>query len=97
MMRKKGASGAQDEKWPMDSHDVGGGTLILWLKTVRKMDAVGSRNGEWKFGKNPIYSCRAHIATSFVPIAIVIPEQIQRILSDSESTRHPFPGVRGSS
>jgi hypothetical protein len=35
------------------------------------MDTVGSRNGEWKFGKRPIYSCRAHIATSFVPAAIV--------------------------
>jgi hypothetical protein len=35
------------------------------------MDTVGSRNGEWKFGKRPIYSCRAHIATSFVPVAIV--------------------------
>jgi hypothetical protein len=45
--------------------------LIPWLKTVRKMDAVGSRNGEWKFGKNPIYSYRAHIATSFVPTASV--------------------------
>ena len=68
--------------------------LILWLKTVRKMDAVGSWNGEWKFGKNPIYSCRAHIATSFVLAAIVIPERIQRRFSDSESTRHPFPDVR---
>jgi hypothetical protein len=45
--------------------------LIPWLKTVRKMDVVGSRNGEWKFGKRPIYSCRAHIATSFVPAATV--------------------------
>ena len=45
--------------------------LIPWLKIVRKMDAVGSRNGEWKFGKKPIYSCRAQIATSFVPAAIV--------------------------
>jgi hypothetical protein len=35
------------------------------------MDTVGSRNGEGKFGKRPIYSCRAHIATSFVPAAIV--------------------------
>jgi hypothetical protein len=70
-MCKKGAPGAQGKKWPRDSHDVGGGTLIPWLKTVRKMDAVGSRNGEWKFGKNPIYSCRAHIATSFVPAATV--------------------------
>jgi hypothetical protein len=70
--------------------------LIPWLKTVRRMDVVGSRNGEWKFGKNPIYSCRAHIATSFVPAATVIPEHIQRILSNFESTRHPFPGVRGS-
>jgi hypothetical protein len=35
------------------------------------MDTLGSRNGEWKFGKRPIYSCRAHIATSFVPAAIV--------------------------
>ena len=68
--------------------------LIPWLKTVRKMDVVGSRNGEGKFGKNAIYSCRAHIATSFVPAAIVIPEQSQRSLSDSESTRHPFPGMR---
>jgi hypothetical protein len=66
--------------------------LIPWLKTVRKMDVVGSRNGEWKFGKNPIYNCRAHIATSFVPAAIVIPEQSQRSLSDSESTGHPFAG-----
>jgi hypothetical protein len=71
MMRKKGTPGAQDEKWPRDSHDVGGGMLIPWLKTVRKTDVVGSRNGEWKFGKNPIYSCRAHIATSFVPAATV--------------------------
>jgi hypothetical protein len=61
------------------------------------MDAVGSRNGEWKFGKNPIYSGRAYIATSFVPAAIVIPEQIQRRLSDFKSMRHPFPGVRVSS
>jgi hypothetical protein len=38
---------------------------------VRKMDAMGSRNGEWKLGKNPIYSCRAHIATSFVLAASV--------------------------
>jgi hypothetical protein len=45
--------------------------LIPWLKMVRKMDAVGSWNGEWKFGKNPIYSCRAHIATSFVHAATV--------------------------
>jgi hypothetical protein len=55
--------------------------LIPWLKTVRKMDAVGSRNGEWKVGKNPIYSCRAHIATSFVPTATVSsradPEEIE--------------------
>jgi hypothetical protein len=71
MMWKKGAPGVPGKKWPRDSHDVGGGTLIPWLKTVRKMDVVGSRNGEWKFGKNPIYSCRAHIATSFVPAAIV--------------------------
>jgi hypothetical protein len=35
------------------------------------MDTLGSRNGEWKFGKRPIYSYRAHIATSFVPAAIV--------------------------
>jgi hypothetical protein len=45
--------------------------LILWLKTVRKMDVVGSRNGEWKFGKRPIYTCRAHITTSFVSTASV--------------------------
>jgi hypothetical protein len=45
--------------------------LISWLKTARKMDVVGSRNSEWKFGKRPIYSCRAHIATSFVPAATV--------------------------
>jgi hypothetical protein len=47
------------------------------------MDAVGSRNGEWKFGKNPIYSCRAHIATSFVPAATVSSradrEEIERL------------------
>jgi hypothetical protein len=42
-MKKKGALGAQDKKWPKDSHDVGGRTLIPWLKTVQKMDAVGSR------------------------------------------------------
>jgi hypothetical protein len=35
------------------------------------MDTLGSRNGEWKFGKRPIYSCRAHIATSFVPTVTV--------------------------
>jgi hypothetical protein len=35
------------------------------------MDTVGSQNGEWKFGKRPIYSCRAHTATSFVPAVIV--------------------------
>jgi hypothetical protein len=35
------------------------------------MDTLGSRNGEWKFGKRAIYSCRAHIATSFVPAATV--------------------------
>jgi hypothetical protein len=58
------------------------------------MDVVGSRNGERKFGKNPIYSCRAHIATSFVPAATVIPEQIERRFSDLESTRHPIPVVR---
>jgi hypothetical protein len=81
------------KKWPRDNHDVGGGMLIPWLKTVRKMDAVGSRNSEWKLGKNPIYSCRAHIATSFVPTAIVIPERIQRIFNDSESTRHRIFGV----
>jgi hypothetical protein len=45
--------------------------LIPWLKAVQKMDTLGSRNGEWKFGKRPIYNCRAHIATSFVPAAIV--------------------------
>ena len=50
-----GAPGAQDEQWPKDSHDVGGGMLIPWLKTVRKMDVVGSRNGEWKFWKNTLY------------------------------------------
>jgi hypothetical protein len=70
-VEKKGASGALGKKWPRDSHDVGGGTLILSLETVRKMVAVGSRNGEWKFGKNSIYSCKAHIATSFVPAATV--------------------------
>ena len=71
--------------------------LIPWLKTVRKMDAVGSRNSEWKLGKkNLIYSCRAHIATSFVPAAIVIPERIQRIFSYSESTRHRILSVRDS-
>jgi hypothetical protein len=70
--------------------------LIPWLKTVRKMDIVGSRNDEWKFGKNPIYSCRAHIATSFVPASIVIPEHIQRVFSDSESTSHRIPGVQDS-
>jgi hypothetical protein len=89
-----GAPGAQDKKWPMDSPDVGGGMLIPWLKTVWKMDVVGSRNGERKFGKNPIYSCRAHIATSFVPAATVIPERIERRFSDSESTRHPIRDVR---
>jgi hypothetical protein len=94
--KKKGAPGAQDEKYPRDSHDVGSGTLIPWLKTVRKMDAVGFWNGEWKFGKNPIYSCRAHIDTSFVPAAIVIPERIQRIFSYPESTRHRILGVRDS-
>ena len=52
--------------------------LISWLKTVRKMDVVGSRNGEWKFGKNPIYRCRAHIATSFVPAAIVTRQAVFR-------------------
>jgi hypothetical protein len=31
------------------------------------MDTLGSRNGEWKLGKRPIYRFRAHIATSFVP------------------------------
>jgi hypothetical protein len=56
-----------------------------------KMDVVGSRNDEWKFGKNPTYSCRAHIATSFVPAATVIPERIERRFSDSESTRPRFP------
>jgi hypothetical protein len=35
------------------------------------MDALGSQNDEWKFGKRPTYSCRAHIATSFVPVATV--------------------------
>jgi hypothetical protein len=58
------------------------------------MDIVGSRNDEWKFGKNPIYSCRAHIATSFVPAVTVIPEKFERIFSDLESTRHPIPDVR---
>ena len=29
--------------------------LIPWLKTVRKMDVVGSRNGEWKFWQNTLY------------------------------------------
>ena len=64
----------------------------------------GSKNGrrglpEWLvevWPKTPIYSCGAHIATSFVPAATVIPEKIQRKLGDSESTRHPFPGVRVS-
>ena len=94
MMWKKGAPGAQDKKWPRNSHDVGGETLISWLKTVRKMDAMGSRNGECKFGKNPIYSCRAHIATSFVPVAITIPKRISSIFIDSESTGHRILGVR---
>jgi hypothetical protein len=58
------------------------------------MDIVGSQNDELKFGKNPTYSCRAHIATSFVPTATVIPEQFERIFSDAESTRHPIPDVR---
>ena len=71
MMWKKGALGAHGEKWPRDSHDVGGGMLIPWLKTARKTDVVGSQNGEWKLGKRPIYSCRAHIATSFVPATTV--------------------------
>jgi hypothetical protein len=81
MMCKKGTPGAQGKKWPRDSHDVGGGSLIPWQKTVRKMDVVGSRNGEWKFGKNPIYSCRGHIATSFVLVDTVNsredPEEIE--------------------
>jgi hypothetical protein len=46
--------------------------LIPWLKTVQKMDTSSSRNGEGKFRKRPIYSCRAHIATSFVPAATVM-------------------------
>jgi hypothetical protein len=70
-MKKKGTLGAQDEKWPKDSCDVGGRMLIPWLKMARKKDVVGSQNGEWKFGKMPIYSCRAHITTSFVPAATV--------------------------
>jgi hypothetical protein len=40
------------------------------------MDTVGSWNGEWKFDKRPIYSCRAHIATSFVPAAIVTGQEV---------------------
>ena len=71
MIWKKGTPGAQDEKRPRDCCDVGDEMLISWLKTDWKMDIVGSRNGEGKFGKRPIYSCRAHIATSFVPAAIV--------------------------
>jgi hypothetical protein len=47
------------------------------------MDVQSSRKGIWKFWKKgSIYSCRAHIATSFVlaPIMIreEIPENIQR-------------------
>jgi hypothetical protein len=68
---KKGAPGAQDGSRPRECCDVDDGMLILWLRTDQKMDIVGSQNGEWKFGKRPIYSCRAHIATLFVPTAIV--------------------------
>jgi hypothetical protein len=50
-MKKKGTPGAQDEKRPRDCCDVDDGMLIPWLKTDREMDTVGSRNGEWKFGK----------------------------------------------
>jgi hypothetical protein len=80
MIWKKGAPGALVKKWPRDSHDVGSGMLIPWLKTVRKMDTVGSRNGEWKFGKNPIYSCRAHNATSFVPAATMSSREDQEVI-----------------
>jgi hypothetical protein len=69
---KNGALGAQDEKRLKDCCDVDDGMMIPWLKMDREMDTVGSRNGEWKFGKRPIYSCTAHIATSFVLAAIVI-------------------------
>jgi hypothetical protein len=50
------------------------------------MDTLGSQNGEWKFGKMPIYSYRAHIATSFVLVAIVsgraVSEEICRFGED---------------
>jgi hypothetical protein len=54
------------------------------------MDVRSSRKGVWKFWqKGPIYSCRAHIATSFVPAAIVIgeeiPEKIQRFWECEEA------------
>jgi hypothetical protein len=62
----------------------------------------GLKNGrrglpEWLvevWAKTPIYSCGAHIATSFVPAAVLIPERIQSGFSDPESTRYPFSDVR---
>jgi hypothetical protein len=50
-MKKNGAPGAQDEKWPGDCRDVDDGMLIPWLKMDRRMDTRSSRNGEWKFGE----------------------------------------------
>jgi hypothetical protein len=61
--------------------------LIPWLKTVWKMDTLGSQNVEWKFGKRPIYSCRAHIATSFVPVATVTGRADCRVDLEFQGTR----------
>jgi hypothetical protein len=58
---KNGALGAQDEKRPRDYCDVDDGMLIPWLNMDREMDTVGSRNGEWKFGKKTYcYNLKLH-------------------------------------
>jgi hypothetical protein len=69
---KNGVPGAQDEKRPRDCCDVDDGMLIPWLKTDREMDTWAPGMVSGSLEKRPIYSCRAHIATSFVLAAIVI-------------------------
>ena len=62
----------------------------------RKMDVQSSRKGVWKFWqKGPIYSCRAHIATSFVPTTKLVGKEIleqirrfwERMVADSRGAR----------
>jgi hypothetical protein len=71
---KNGSPGAKDEKWPKDYLDVEDGVLIL----IEKQTPGAPRMGSGSLEKRTIYSCRAHIATSFVPIVRVIGREIFR-------------------